>query len=103
MATARKSTKRALKSLYRSENQVFLAALRKLRQGRGLTQVQLAEKLGRNQNFVTAAERGVVRLDGLQLRDWCLACDSDLISWAAEIERQLRVEQRKVSTRKVKK
>lgn len=103
MATARKSTKRALKSLYRSENQVFLATLRTLRQGHGLTQVQLAEKLGRNQNFVTAAERGVVRLDGLQLRDWCLACDSDLISWATEIERKLRAEQRKVSTRKAKK
>ncbi|RDS85791.1 helix-turn-helix domain-containing protein [Dyella psychrodurans] len=103
MAAARKSTKRALKSLYRSENQVFLATLRALRQGQGLTQVQLAEKLGRNQNFVTAAERGVVRLDGLQLRDWCLACDSNLIAWATEIERQLRAEQRRVSTRKAKK
>jgi transcriptional regulator with XRE-family HTH domain len=103
MATARKSTKRALKSLYRSENQVFLATLRALRQGQGLTQVQLAEKLGRNQNFVTAVERGVVRLDGLQLRDWCQACDSDLIAWATEIERQLRAEQRRVSARKAKK
>ena len=78
MATTKQPTKqRALKSLYRSENEVFLATLRL---GQGLTQIQLAEKLGRNQNFVTAAERGVVRLDGLQLRDWCVACGSDLIA-----------------------
>ena len=55
MATARKSTKRALKSLYRSENQVFLATLRTLRQGHGLTQVQLAEKLGSKTNRASKA------------------------------------------------
>jgi hypothetical protein len=37
------------------------------------------------------------------LRDWCQACDSDLIAWATEIERQLRAEQRKGSARKAKK
>jgi transcriptional regulator with XRE-family HTH domain len=32
-----------------------------------LTQVQMAERLGRSQNYVSAAERRAVRLDGLQL------------------------------------
>jgi hypothetical protein len=38
---------------------------------------------------VTAAERGVVRLDGLQLRDWCQVCGTDLVAWATEIEQAL--------------
>lgn len=89
MARAREPVERAPKSLYRPENQVFLATLRALRQRQGLTQVELADRLGRSQNYVTSAERGVIRLDGLQLRDWCLACGSDLMTWATEIEQAL--------------
>lgn len=89
MARAREPEERAPKSLYRPENQVFLTTLRALRKRQELTQVELAERLGRSQNYVTSAERGVIRLDGLQLRDWCRACDVDLIVWATEIEQAL--------------
>lgn len=81
---------RAQKSLYRPENRAFLATLRAIRERAGFTQQQLAEKLGRAQNYVTAAERGVVRLDGLQIRDWCEACGSDLVRWAKEVEKSLK-------------
>jgi transcriptional regulator with XRE-family HTH domain len=80
---------RAQKSLYRPENTAFLTTLRALRTRAGLTQGDLADRLGRSQNYITAAERGVTRLDGLQLRDWCLACGVDLIVWAKEIEQAL--------------
>jgi len=89
MARAREPEERAPKSLYRPENQVFLAMLRVLRKRQKLTQVELAERLGRSQNYVTSAERGVIRLDGLQLRDWCQACGVDLVTWATEIEQAL--------------
>ncbi|MHB1059059.1 MAG: helix-turn-helix domain-containing protein [Rhodanobacter sp.] len=89
MARAREPEERAPKSLYRPENQVFLATLRTFRQRQELTQVELADRLGRSQNYVTSAERGVIRLDGLQLRDWCHACGVDLVDWASEIEKQL--------------
>lgn len=89
MARAREPEERAPKSLYRPENQVFLATLRALRKHQKLTQVELAERLGRSQNYVTSAERGVIRLDGLQLRDWCVACGVDLVAWANEIEKAL--------------
>jgi transcriptional regulator with XRE-family HTH domain len=82
-------SERAQKSLYRPENQAFLATLRAVRTRAGLTQKDLGDRLGRSQNYVTAAERGAVRLDGLQIRDWCLACGIDLIGWAEEIERAL--------------
>lgn len=77
---------RAQKSLYRPENQAFLATLRAVRTRAGLTQRDLADRLGRTQNYVTAAERGVVRLDGLQIRDWCEECGVGLTDWAKEIE-----------------
>ena len=89
MARGQPLAERAAKSLYRPENQTFLATLRAVRTRANLSQQQLAERLGRSQNYVTAAERGVTRLDGLQLRDWCQACDTDLMAWAAEIEAEL--------------
>jgi DNA-binding transcriptional regulator YiaG len=80
---------RAQKSLYRPENQVFLATLRAVRTRAGLTQRDLADRLGRTQNYVTAAERGVIRLDGLQIRDWCQECGVGLTDWAKEIKNLL--------------
>ncbi len=80
----------SLKSIYRAENQAFLTTLRGLRTKANLTQADLAQRLGRSQNFVTAAERGVTRLDGLQLRDWCIACGTDLVAWAKAVEKALK-------------
>ena len=80
----------SLKSIYRPENQAFLSTLRGLRTKANLTQADLAQRLGRSQNFVTAAERGVTRLDGLQLRDWCVACGVDLVTWAKAVEKALK-------------
>lgn len=82
-------SERAQKSLYRPENQAFLATLRAVRTRAGLTQKDLGDRLGRSQNYVTAAERGAVRLDGLQIRDWCEACGVGLVAWAQEIEELL--------------
>lgn len=55
----------------------------------GLTQRELSELLGHSQNFVTAAERGALRLDGLQIRDWAAACGTTLTAWARGVERRL--------------
>jgi transcriptional regulator with XRE-family HTH domain len=86
---ATKKPLRTSKSLYRPENRVFLEVLRDIRERAGMTQIDLGLRLGRTQNYVSTAERGAVRLDGLQLRDWCQACGTDLVSWAREIESQL--------------
>ncbi|WP_036140915.1 helix-turn-helix transcriptional regulator [Luteibacter sp. 9135] len=90
MAAKQSGDDASLKSIYRPENQAFLAVLRGLRTRANLTQADLAQRLGRSQNFVTAAERGVTRLDGLQLRDWCAACNSDLVAWAKAVEKALK-------------
>ncbi|MEW9623593.1 helix-turn-helix domain-containing protein [Rhodanobacter geophilus] len=90
MALARKSAKQlGIKSVYRAENPVFLATLRAFRERANLTQDELAALLQRPQSFITSAERGTVRLDGLQIHDWVHACGGDLVHWAKEIEQAL--------------
>lgn len=51
-----------------SDEQDFLRRLRQARKDAGLTQVEVARRLGRTQSFVTKAERGERRLDVVELR-----------------------------------
>ena len=87
MAT-RSPSKAPVRSVHRAENQLVVGVLRTLREKAGFTQVAFAEKLGRTQSYVSSAERGA-KLDTLQIRDWCLACGSDLVSWAKAVEKAL--------------
>ena len=59
------------KALYRRENELFLNLIRKLRNDAKLTQAECSSALGRPQSFVSDVERGVRRLDIIQLRDYC--------------------------------
>jgi transcriptional regulator with XRE-family HTH domain len=61
------------KSIYSEEYTVFLAVIRNAREQFGLTQGQLAAKLGVTQSFVSKCERGERRLDVVEFRTWCLA------------------------------
>lgn len=59
------------KSLYRTETKVLLDVLKELRSESGLTQSQCSKALGRPQSFMSDVERGVRRLDLIQLLDLC--------------------------------
>ena len=85
MPTPKKTTK----SIYRPEILAVIGLLREMREATGLNQTAFATKLGRSQTYVSQAERGAVRLDALQLRDWCRACDTGLVSWAQRMEAAL--------------
>jgi transcriptional regulator with XRE-family HTH domain len=77
------------KSLYRVENLELAALLRQLREEDGMVQTALAERLGRNQTFVSNVELAIRRLDLVELRDYCVGLDislSELIGrWEARI------------------
>jgi len=60
----------------------FLARLREAREAAGLTQVQVAKKLGRPQTWVSKCEQGERRVDFVELEDWALACAKTL-DWFA--------------------
>jgi transcriptional regulator with XRE-family HTH domain len=78
------------KTIHLAEYPVFLRLLVEARKSVGLTQAQLAHKADLSQPYVSAVERGVLRLDTLQLRTWLRACDSDLGAFGIELEKRLR-------------
>lgn len=77
------------KSIYRSEYTTLRVLIRELRLERGMTQEALSEQLGRTQSFVSDIERGVRRVDALELRDLCLLLDTDLPEFIDELEKRL--------------
>ncbi len=62
------------KSINKWEFAVLCDELRNVRLKAKLSQVELAQKLGVSQTFVSASELGFRRQDLLQLMAWCAAC-----------------------------
>ncbi len=79
-------------SVHSDNYRELLALIRSEREGAGLTQLQLAERLGRPQSWVSKIEVGERRLDLEELRLICGALDIDLLklirSWTKTIESQ---------------
>jgi transcriptional regulator with XRE-family HTH domain len=63
--------------------------LKKLRRDKGIRQVELAEKLGMPQSFVSKYESGDRRLDVLELRQVCAAIGISLQEFIQELENSL--------------
>lgn len=61
--------------------------LREIRDEAGLSQVALAERIGRPQSFVSKYESGARRLDIVELFDICAACAVTLSKFCARLER----------------
>lgn len=77
------------KAIYRREHEIFLQELKRLRLESGMTQAQCSEALGRPQSFMSDVERGVRRLDIVQLRDLCIALKTDLASFTRAYEQAI--------------
>lgn len=74
------------KSIHTAEYRVFLDLLRQVRLEAGLTQIELAERLGVTQVFVSKSERGERRIDVLELSRFCAVMGSSLASFAVRLE-----------------
>ncbi len=61
------------KSLHSREYDHFLSILRHFRENSGITQEELAAKMGQTQTFVSKCERGERRVDVVELRVFCKA------------------------------
>ena len=68
---------------------VFLALLRAARTQTGITQVQLAERTGLRQTDISKSERGVRRLDVLELHGWLTALGVSFVAFAKELDERL--------------
>ena len=83
------------KSIHTDEYSVLVDLLREARASAGLTQVELAERLGQSQSFVSKMEVGERRLDAVQLRTVCLSLGTTLPDLVAKWEDRLRARQKR--------
>lgn len=74
------------KSIYSKEYSLFLEQLRNAREEKGLTQTEVAERLGQTQSFVSKVERGERRIDIVELRTLCIALDLPFISFVVSLD-----------------
>ena len=80
------------KSIFTRDYETFLRRLRGARLGAGLTQAQLAERLGQTQSFVSKCERGERRLDLVEARAFCVAMGVSFPAFVIEFDEEIRVE-----------
>jgi len=70
------------KALQTKRYRAFLGRLRQAREEAGLTQAQVAGRLGRPQTWVSKCELGERRVDFVELEDWAGACGKPLVWFA---------------------
>ena len=77
------------KTIHSRDYATLLRLLKKSREDAGITQVELAERLGQTQSFVSKIERGESRLDILQLRTILKHLGMSLSSFVTQLETEL--------------
>lgn len=76
------------KTVHSPEYRAFLKLLRSERKRRGLSQAELAQKIGQTQSFVSKCERGERRIDVIELRAICRGLGIDFRKFVGAIERE---------------
>lgn len=77
------------KSIFSDSQEKFQELLRTVRNNSGLSQVELAKKLGRPQSFVSKYENGERRLDIVELREICQILEIPLSTFVKRFEKTL--------------
>ena len=78
------------KKVYVAQHGRLVSLLREVRIEAGLTQMGLAEHIGRDQTFISKYESGQRRLDVLEVREICQAVGTTLEEFARRLEKALR-------------
>ena len=78
------------KSVFSRGYKTFLAQLRDARRAAGLTQENLAQRLGQTQSFVSKCERGERRIDVIELRMFCQALGVSFTGFVRRLDGSLR-------------
>ena len=69
---------------------LFRQAIRDLRLASGLTQAEVADKLGKPQSYVSKLESGDRSLDYIETREFCVACGVNFERFVRQFERLLK-------------
>jgi transcriptional regulator with XRE-family HTH domain len=78
------------KSLFSKGYTSFLRQLREARKRSGLTQIELAERLGETQSFISKCERGERRIDVVELRTFCNAMGVSFVDFVKRFDSSIR-------------
>lgn len=78
----------AKRTIYSGEYELLLRMLRDAREQAGVTQVTLAQRLGITQSALSKCERGELRLDVAQTRNWCRALKVPFGTFMVEYDRR---------------
>lgn len=73
------------KTIFTKQHQDFIRALREVRRSKGLTQVQLSERLDRAQSYISNIERGERRIDVIEFMAIAAALNRDAAELFSEI------------------
>ena len=76
--------------MFTHDYEVFLQTLRQTRIGAGITQVELAARIGETQSWVSMVERGQRRLDLMEVRVICQALGLTLLEFVEQVEAALK-------------
>ena len=77
------------KTIFTGENKVVVDAIKAARVRAGLTQAQLAERIGRDQSHISLIEGSQRRLDLVEFHKLAAAMDADPVELFAQIAAQL--------------
>ena len=78
------------KKVYIAQRSRLVSLLREIRIEAGLTQMELAERIERDQTLVSKYESGQRRLDVLELREICQAVGITLEEFVKRLEKALK-------------
>lgn len=78
------------KKVYIAQRGRLVSLLREMRVEAGLTQMELATLIERDQTFVSKYESGQRRLDVLEIREICQAIGISLAEFAERLEKALK-------------
>jgi transcriptional regulator with XRE-family HTH domain len=78
------------KKVYIAQRGRLVSLLREIRIEAGLTQTELAERIERDQTFVSKYESGQRRLDVLEVREICQVVGVTLEEFVKRLERALK-------------
>lgn len=78
------------KKVYAAQRDLMTALLREVRVKAGLTQVELAARIGKEQAYVSRYESGQRRLDVMEVREICQAAGITLEGFVRRLEKALK-------------
>lgn len=91
------------KPLHSPEYDYFLEELRAAREQVKMSQIELAARIGEHQTFVSKCERGIRRLDIVELKRWTDALGVGLVSFSKVLDDRLERNRAPTSMRRHRK